>query len=1809
MCTRWLFVLFLFLVGNGVAQEPSPAHRAVEQALTLPPTERAEALLRVAQVWSDTAAGERAFDVGLGYLAAMFDRMDSVPVLRDQLVEDDSEFRLHQGDVARLRAGRMLAAFESLYRSRRDEWAGDVRERAETLLFELTVATPVRGIAWLRPDQILRAPRLDVAMTATAWPWQRGGTLLERYGAGSYRHELPSGSGASAPALAKGVWALELREVDTRFAARRLVAVTDLEVEVLQGPDGLVVFVHRDGAPVSGAEVAWRGEPSRPTDVRGLVALPSSSRAHELVVRDGRDEVFQGLRWGRSAATVPAAERIHIAVDAPLYRPGHVLRGRIAVRGVHRGQVVGPLGLPVRQCVGSASADEALRVRIHLPEAKPQVVPVVLDRSGCAAFELSIPKGAATGSVRIDVLRTAKTVVADREHARDVVLHREYCTEVAAYARSPLTMDLRGSDVVDPDARSTDLVATLRWAHGAPAVGRPVTLQVWGHTTMGRRPAQTKGVTDADGRVVFPVALTERSRGAVGLRFVAKSGKCRATWDGPNERLPKALGWSLTDRGRGTIQVRGEPGARALVALFREAPAWAEAVILGGDGTAQVSVPDLGGLHGDFDVVALVGTSFDVLPVHLPRPRGLHAVTVTVPKSVAPGAIAKVTIRCEDVLGGKARGTVALAVVDERLFGLREDSVTDPRTALRPAHNRTHFDWWRGPNWADPLDILGELVEEGRVRTRGRGLSSPGPAGASVAGAAAVRSDFRAVAHFVAVQVVDGEVEIEIPFPDDVTTWRLTCWAVGEGLEGARTVTRTRTELPLAVQVALPRLLRVGDQLDLPIAVHARQVDALPLWEGRGDGAGIFGEASGRSRVGSLRVAARTKGVGEIALRASAGDNADAQMRRVPVLSDMVAHLTVEGRVLRNGVATFEAESDGELVLFAPEVTARAEAEAFLAEYPYGCVEQTLSRITPYLVRGNLDAGERKRREFGLRRLRELLVGPDHGFAWWPGESPDVAMTGLVTFGLAEARGDTSRLPMPSPDGKLTRASVRRLQKPVAGDPDGIAAAEWVAGALRASPKSRVLRANAAALVRGREPLPAGLLARLGVALEAAGEQEIAVEALRRVDRGELVIPPAHPSVRFPGEDPLAVAADAVRLSRALDSGVDGVARLGRLELRLFDAFASGRGTTYGLARAVVALAGEERARGRNTTRLKVHLGDRDPETVVLDETAATKRLRVSAGVVRVEGPKDSMVGVRYLRTTLGAADAVEAWRDGLHVQCDADPCVVGVVSEIRMTVTADVDVQRILLECPLPAGFEVVDPGYGWDLRDDRAFVGRSNLTAGKQWKTTLKVVPGMAGRVLWPSVTAHAMYAPHIRGGAAGRRVRVRGFESAAMVASGPSVLLERAPRARVAASESAEDQSPTPEERMVALLSADPLDRAALAIAFDAAVATGDVDDVAWYVGQNPTAAIALTPRLLAQMAEVDADDRDTLWRALPDGVRRSMTAATIRYAMEPSDDDDFRWLLASASGRAALADWLEDPKFVDYHGDDLLDLTGPDHEIWRDVAVTDFARLWDVDVAVTGLVASASTDSEIAAFLDRATEVDRVALAVRALELRGHDGAGLSGWAADLLASRRGDSDAAWRLRELLPDEEGEYAEDADPLMEEIAEVIAWALLPQATPRELAWMQDSFEVPGFEARCAELSEVERIVLLDELRRVNGVVDRFVLPGALSVREQSALWAWARAGDGDALERLTGSKAENLALRERILRGGLERGDWPEAYLQATGRDLATGDGRSGNRGLWREIVRGGWEQDWSAGERARVERIRRWLGTSARERADL
>ncbi|MCK7515615.1 MAG: hypothetical protein MZV70_74315 [Desulfobacterales bacterium] len=321
-------------------------------------------------------------------------------------------------------------------------------------------------------------------------------------------------------------------------------------------------------------------------------------------------------------------------------------------------------------------------------------------------------------------------------------------------------------------------------------------------------------------------------------------------------------------------------------------------------------------------------------------------------------------------LAVSARGTdalpkateLSLAVVDEALFAIAPESQPDIYRFFRGT--REHQVLTLN---SFPRVYLGGAAKAGMAALADDQL--PG---------IKIRKVFKDTAFWLPVLTTgaDGKAEwAEFELPDNLTTWRATAVGFSGRSEFGSGRDTFIARLDVMARLQPPRFLTVGDQMKIP-GVITNMTDSERPVSGIFETNGLL--LSGESRFtgtvtpgGTLRrdlaVKAERPGDALLRLRALAGDRGDAMELTIPVFMRGTKRVSQGNIVLRGtegeAAVTLPGEAMGEGAVLdlslAPTLTASLnESLKELIDFPYGCVEQTMSRFLPAVRVKNSRIGE-----------------------------------------------------------------------------------------------------------------------------------------------------------------------------------------------------------------------------------------------------------------------------------------------------------------------------------------------------------------------------------------------------------------------------------------------------------------------------------------------------------------------------------------------------------------------------------------------------------------------------------------------------------------------------------------------------------------------------------------------------------------------------------------------------------------------------------------------------------------------------------
>jgi uncharacterized protein YfaS (alpha-2-macroglobulin family) len=397
------------------------------------------------------------------------------------------------------------------------------------------------------------------------------------------------------------------------------------------------------------------------------------------------------------------------------------------------------------------------------------------------------------------------------------------------------------------------------------------------------------------------------------------------------------------------------------------------------------------------------------------------------------------TLTVTDQSGAPVKAQLSVGVIDEAVYGVKADDTPDPlRFFYRRAYSRVSTDFSRGYSfvgYAGTQQLL--LARHRRPLTladfKGEREAKP-----------EVRKEFPDAIFWVADLVTDdaGRATVQVPYPDALTTWRLTARAVTADTRVGAGIGRSVVTKDLILRVVTPRFLTEGDTVELPLVVHNYlQSDKSVALTANAAGLTPVGGADSQAsltqrttlqvaRGGEARLDWRFRAdqVGSATVTGSAttdGDS-DAVELSFPVLPfGLRREVGAAGSLIGAGEQSAELlvpESANPAarsirVVLAPSLAGPIfGALDYLTSYPYGCTEQTLSSFVPNLVARRASESLHLPLTESMKSLdRQVTEGlgklsdyqhQDGGWGWWKTDENHPFMTAYALYGLLEARAN-----------------------------------------------------------------------------------------------------------------------------------------------------------------------------------------------------------------------------------------------------------------------------------------------------------------------------------------------------------------------------------------------------------------------------------------------------------------------------------------------------------------------------------------------------------------------------------------------------------------------------------------------------------------------------------------------------------------------------------------------------------------------------------------------------------------------------------
>jgi hypothetical protein len=277
------------------------------------------------------------------------------------------------------------------------------------------------------------------------------------------------------------------------------------------------------------------------------------------------------------------------------------------------------------------------------------------------------------------------------------------------------------------------------------------------------------------------------------------------------------------------------------------------------------------------------------------------------------------------------------------------------------------------PAAAMEFDAAGAPEMLGALAKADAAPGGPGGGAGLAVVAPTLRSNFADTAHWVASVTADetGIVEVRFKVPDNLTTWKVKAWTMGDGTRVGSGSSDIISSKDLIIRPQAPRFFTERDQIVLSAVVHnylasAKSVEVVI--ENEGGQLRLLDEATqtvsvpanGEARVNWM-VDVVESGLATIRMKALTDEESDAVEIKVPaqvhgmlktesftgVIRPDGKSATVKIRVPEDRIA---AQSRCEIRYSPTLAGAMVDSLPYLVQYPYGCTEQTLNRFLPSVL-------------------------------------------------------------------------------------------------------------------------------------------------------------------------------------------------------------------------------------------------------------------------------------------------------------------------------------------------------------------------------------------------------------------------------------------------------------------------------------------------------------------------------------------------------------------------------------------------------------------------------------------------------------------------------------------------------------------------------------------------------------------------------------------------------------------------------------------------------------------------------------------
>ncbi len=368
-----------------------------------------------------------------------------------------------------------------------------------------------------------------------------------------------------------------------------------------------------------------------------------------------------------------------------------------------------------------------------------------------------------------------------------------------------------------------------------------------------------------------------------------------------------------------------------------------------------------------------------------------------------PGETVRLTVRTKSPSGAPVPAEVSLGIVDESIYAIRSDSFNVQESFYPKRNNSVTTSYSFSEVYLDGGDKGGTDVK--------------------------IRRKFRDTAAWIPSIQTDatGEKSVSFVLPDNLTEWRATAVGVTDSTLVGKATTHFKSRKLLMARLELPDFLVQQDQSEMALLItNDTGADKDVHVRLNGTGVGITGELQQTVHVSTDRLTsvnfklkAGNPGPATITARTwidgGPSDGVEQKFQVNPHGLPVQAAWADEIQNGKNFDVMLDPAFDRTVGSVKVEVSASLVGSMInaldgLIGFPYGCVEQTMSRFMPSILvksclnnlglhRPNIENQIPQIARDSMTRLSRMQHA-DGGWGWWENDASDPLMTALVLDGL-----------------------------------------------------------------------------------------------------------------------------------------------------------------------------------------------------------------------------------------------------------------------------------------------------------------------------------------------------------------------------------------------------------------------------------------------------------------------------------------------------------------------------------------------------------------------------------------------------------------------------------------------------------------------------------------------------------------------------------------------------------------------------------------------------------------------------------------